>query len=43
MHSVRLQSTTLAAALYDPGRQRLDIVFRSGQRYRYFQVPPVPV
>ena len=37
---VLLESTLLASALYDPLRRHLEIVFRSGERYRYFHVPP---
>jgi KTSC domain len=37
---VLLESTLLASALYDPRRRHLEIVFRSGERYLYFQVPP---
>jgi hypothetical protein len=35
-----LPSTTLAFAGYDPASCRLEIQFRSGERYLYFQVPP---
>ena len=37
---VVLESTLLASALYHPLRHHLEIAFRSGQRYLYFQVPP---
>jgi hypothetical protein len=37
---VPLQSTSLASALYDPLQRCLEIQFRSGERYLYFQVPP---
>jgi hypothetical protein len=37
---VPLQSTSLASALYDPLQHCLEIEFRSGERYLYFQVPP---
>jgi KTSC domain-containing protein len=37
---VPLQSTTLASALYHPLQRYLEIEFRSGERYLYFQVPP---
>lgn len=40
MHSVPLESTTLAAAGYDPALRRLEVQFRRGDRYLYFQVPP---
>ena len=38
---VHLQSTLLASALYDPLLRRLEIEFHSGERYLYFQVPPL--
>jgi KTSC domain len=37
---VPLESTLLASALYHPRPRRLEIEFRSGERYLYFQVPP---
>jgi hypothetical protein len=37
---VLFQSNTLASALYDGLRRRLEIEFRSGERYLYLQVPP---
>ena len=37
---VLLESTLLASALYDPLRRQLEIAFRTGPRYLYFQVPP---
>jgi hypothetical protein len=37
---VRLVSATLASVLYHPLQRRLEVEFRSGQRYLYFQVPP---
>ena len=40
MNRVRLESTTLASVDYDPALRRLQIEFRSGKRYLYFQVPP---
>lgn len=40
MPPVRLESTTLASVLYQADLRRLQIEFRSGQRYLYFQVPP---
>jgi hypothetical protein len=40
MQPVQLQSKTLASALYHPRRRRLQLEFRSGKRYLYFQVPP---
>ena len=39
MQRVPLPSTTLASALYDPDRRQLELEFRSGKRYLYFQVP----
>jgi KTSC domain len=39
MQPVQLQSTTLASAFYYPRRHRLELEFRSGKRYLYFQVP----
>ena len=40
MPRVRLQSRTLASVLYDAGQCQLELEFRSGKRYLYFQVPP---
>jgi hypothetical protein len=40
MQLVPFQSKTLASAGYDPALRRLEIHFRSGERYLYFQVPP---
>lgn len=40
MQLVPFASTTLASAAYDPAFRRLEIHFRSGERYLYFQVPP---
>jgi len=37
---VPLESTSLAWAQYDPALHRLEVEFRNGQRYLYFQVPP---
>jgi lysyl-tRNA synthetase class 2 len=34
-----LRSTHLATADYDPDRQTLDVKFRTGKVYRYFDVP----
>ena len=39
MQRVPLKSRTLASALYDPDRLQLELEFRSGKRYLYFQVP----
>ena len=35
-----LESTLLAWANYHPAPSRLEIQFRSGERYLYFRVPP---
>jgi hypothetical protein len=40
MQPVHLRSKTLASALYHPRRRQLELEFRSGKRYLYFQVPP---
>jgi len=40
MQPVQLESTTLASAAYDPTSRHLEIVFRTGERYLYLQVPP---
>jgi hypothetical protein len=39
MHSVLLESTLLASVSYQPRRQLLDVLFRTGASYRYFHVP----
>lgn len=39
MQSVPLSSRTLASACYDPHQRQLELEFRSGKRYLYFQVP----
>lgn len=36
----RVESTSLRSVGYDPASHTLDIEFRSGRVYRYFQVPP---
>jgi lysyl-tRNA synthetase class 2 len=36
-----MPSTVIRAAFYRPDEQALDLTFVSGQRYRYFAVPPV--
>jgi hypothetical protein len=41
MQPIRLESRTLASALYDPDRLHLELKFRSGKRYLYFHVPPL--
>jgi hypothetical protein len=38
---VRLESATLASVLFDPVQCRLEVEFRNGKRYLYFQVPPL--
>lgn len=40
MQRVRLESTSLASVQYDPTLHRLEVEFRNGERYLYFQVPP---
>lgn len=40
MHRVPLQSSLLAWVDYDPGRRLLEVEFRTGDQYRYFDVPP---
>lgn len=35
-----MPSTVIRAAYYDPDRQVLDIVFTTGRRYLYRDVPP---
>jgi hypothetical protein len=40
MQRVPLQSSILASALYDPHQHRLELAFRNGESYVYFQVPP---
>jgi hypothetical protein len=39
MQPVPLESTLLASVSYDGRRRLLDVVFRSGALYRYFNVP----
>ena len=39
MQRVPLSSRTLASAGYDRDRSQLELEFRSGKRYLYFQVP----
>lgn len=39
MQPTKLDSSLLASVLYDPHRTHLDVEFRSGQSYRYFNVP----
>jgi hypothetical protein len=38
---VSLESSLLAWVRYDAVRRNLQVQFRSGERYLYFQVPPV--
>jgi KTSC domain len=40
MQRVRFESKTLASAIYHPNRWQLELEFRSGRRYLYFQLPP---
>ena len=40
MQPVRLESSTLASALYEADLRRLRLEFRSGEQYVFFQVPP---
>jgi len=35
-----MPSTVIRAALYDPDRRMLDILFTTGRRYLYRDVPP---
>jgi len=39
MLPVPLESSLLASALYDSPRRLLKVEFRSGERYRFFDVP----
>ena len=39
MQRVVLESTSLASVQYDPALQRLEVEFRDGEQYVYFQVP----
>lgn len=39
MQRVQLESTLLASARYHPRSRLLDVAFRSGELYRYFNVP----
>lgn len=36
-----MPSTVISAFDYDPGKHRLDVVFVSGRRYRYSDVPEI--
>jgi hypothetical protein len=40
MERVVFESTTLASVVYQAALRRLEIEFRTGTRYLYFQVPP---
>ena len=41
MRRQKVDSTSIAAIGYDPGRYELEIEFRqSGDVYRYYEVPP---
>lgn len=39
MNWVRLDSSVFAAAAYCHAKRTLDLLFRSGERYRYFDFP----
>ena len=39
MHRSPIDSTTLASAAYRPDRTFLDLEFRDGNHYRFFDVP----
>jgi hypothetical protein len=39
-HRISLDSSTLASVLYLPKRRQLELEFRSGEIYRYLEVPP---
>lgn len=39
MHHLPVQSTMLASAAYCPDRTLLDLQFRDGTLYRFFEVP----
>ena len=39
MHRVPLVSSTLSWVAYSPGQALLEVEFRSGEIYRYFDVP----
>jgi hypothetical protein len=41
MRHVQLDSESLASAGYDARRWILEVVFRHGGRYRYFEVPAI--
>jgi hypothetical protein len=40
LQRVPLDFSSLAWAQYDPALRRLELEFRNGERYLYFQVPP---
>ena len=40
MHRLPVESTMLASAAYCPNRTLLDLEFRDGTLYRFFDVPP---
>lgn len=40
MPPIKLDSSLLASVQYHPARHSLDLAFRSGELYRYFNVPP---
>lgn len=40
MQRVSIESRSLASAGYDPATRRLELEFRTGRRYEYYDVPP---
>jgi hypothetical protein len=40
MERTLIQSSSIASVAYDAERRQLEIDFRSGRTYRYFDVPP---
>jgi KTSC domain len=40
MELIRVESEMLRAAGYDPNAQELEVLFNTGDRYRYKAVPP---
>jgi hypothetical protein len=40
LQRVPLDSSSLAWVQYDPALRHLEVEFRNGERYLYFQVPP---
>jgi hypothetical protein len=39
MHPIAVESTLLASVSYSSGQRMLQLQFRDGSRYRYFDVP----